>query len=176
MKLVVVDMQKGLVIDELYSYDKLIKNVTKLIETARKNKVEVIYIQHDDGEGSGFTEGDTDFEIADEVQPKKNEKIFVKTKRSCFSNIAFEEYLEDNNESDLMIVGLQTEFCIDATVKSAYEKGYSVYLPHEGNSTFDNDFISGEKTYKFYNEWIWPGIADCISMTKAIKLLEGKNK
>ncbi len=176
MKLFVVDMQKGLATDELYSYDMLIKNATKLIEVARKNKVEVIYFQHDDGEGSGLSQGDVDFEIVDLIKPRKNETIFIKTKRSCFSNKSFEEYLEDNNESDLMIVGLQTEFCIDATVKSAYEKGYSVFLPHEGNSTFDNDFISGEKTYKFYNEWIWPGIAKCITIKEAIKLLETTKK
>lgn len=174
MKLLVIDMQKGIVIDELYSFEHLVKNIVKLIDCARKNKVEVIYVQHDDGEGSGFSQGDADFEIAEQVKPKKNEKIFVKTARSCFSNKLFQEYLEDNNESELMIVGLQTEFCIDATVKSAVEKGYKVYLPIGCNSTFDNDYLSGEKTVKFYNEWIWPGIAECISVTKAIKLLSAK--
>ena len=174
MKLVVVDMQKGLVVDGLYFLSSFVKNVSILIDAARKNKVEVIYIQHDDGEGSGLSIGDKDFEIADQVKPKKNEKVFVKTARSCFSNKLFEEYLEDNNESELMIVGLQTEFCIDATVKSAFEKGYKVYLPHGTNSTFDNDYLSGEKTIKFYNEWIWPGIAECITVKKALKLLDNK--
>ena len=36
-----------------------------------------------------------------------------------------------------MIVGLQTEFCLDATVESAFDRGYKVYLPHGTNSTFD---------------------------------------
>ena len=174
MKLVVVDMQKGLAVDGLYSFDLFIKNVITLIEAARKNKVEIIYIQHDDGEGSGLSQGDKAFEIADQVKPKKNEKTFVKTARSCFTNKLFEEYLEDNNESELMIVGLQTEFCIDATVKSAVEKGYKVYLPQGTNSTFDNDYLTGEKIVQFYSEWIWPGVAECISMKKALKLLDNK--
>lgn len=176
MKLIVVDVQKGLVVEDLYAYEHFVKNVAKLIDCARKNKVEVIYIQHDDGEGSGLSEGDEAFEIADKFKPKNNEKTFVKKVRSCFSNKMFEEYLEDSNESELMIVGLQTEFCLDATVESAFDRGYKVYLPHGCNSTFDNDYLSGEKTYKFFNEWIWPGIAECITVTKAIKLLEGKNK
>ena len=143
-------------------------------DSARKNHVEVIYIQHDDGPGSGFSIGDEAFEIADAVKPKKNEKVFVKKVRTCFSNKLFEEYLEESNDTELMIVGLQTEFCLDATVESAFDRGYKVYLPHGTNSTFDNDYLSGEKTYKFFNEWIWPGIAECITMKKAMKLLDDK--
>lgn len=90
MKLIVVDMQKGLVVEDLYSYDSFVKNVCKLIDCARKNKVEVIYIQHDDGEGSGLSEGDEAFEIAEQVKPKKGEKVFVKKVRTCFSNKMFE--------------------------------------------------------------------------------------
>ena len=116
MKLIVVDMQKGLVVEDLYSYDSFVSNVSKLIDCARKNKVEVIYIQHNDGEGSGLSEGDEAFEIADAVKPKKNEKVFVKKVRTCFSNKLFEEYLEESNDTELMIVGLQTEFCLDATI------------------------------------------------------------
>ena len=77
MKLIVIDMQKGLVVEDLYSYDSFVKNVCKLIDCARKNKVEVIYIQHDDGEGSGLSEGDEAFEIADKFKPKNNE-IFIR--------------------------------------------------------------------------------------------------
>ncbi len=174
MKLIVVDMQKGLVVEDLYSYDSFVANVSKLIDCARKNKVEVIYIQHDDGEGSGLSEGDDAFEIAEQVKPKKGEKVFVKKVRTCFSNKMFEEYLEESNDTELMIVGLQTEFCLDATVESAFDRGYKVYLPHGTNSTFDNDYLSGEKTYKFFNEWIWPGIAECITMKKAMSLLVNK--
>ena len=37
--------------------------------TRRENDVEVIYVQHDDGPGSGFSAGDEDYEIADQVAP-----------------------------------------------------------------------------------------------------------
>ena len=78
MKLIVIDMQKALLDDELYNLNGLLENISKLIETARKNRVEVIYVQHDAGEGSGFSVGDEAFEIADEVAPIAGEKIFVK--------------------------------------------------------------------------------------------------
>ena len=55
MKLLVVDVQKGITNDRLYAYESFLSNITGLIDTARKNNVEVIYVQHDDGPGSGFS-------------------------------------------------------------------------------------------------------------------------
>ena len=70
-------------------------------------------------------------------------------------------------------MGLQTNFCIDATVKSAFERGYKVIVPQGANSTFDNDYMSGEETYKYYNDMIWPKrFATCVSVDEAIKLMQ----
>lgn len=174
MKLLVIDIQKGITDERLYAFESFISNTIKIIETARKNNVEVIYVQHDDGPGSGFSIGDRDFEIADQVAPRDGEKIFYKTINSAFGNKELTKYLEQSNEKDLMIVGLQTNFCIDATVKSAFERGYNVIIPQGTNSTFDNDYMDGETTYRYYNEMMWPKrFAKCLSMEEAIEILEG---
>ena len=55
MVLLVVDTQKALVNDELYNYNEFIDNIQLLIKKARENNVEVIYVVHDDGIGSGLT-------------------------------------------------------------------------------------------------------------------------
>ena len=80
---------------------------------------------------------------------KENEKIFIKTINSCFGNNDLANYLRESKEKDLMIVGLQTNLCIDASVKSAFERGYRVIIPKGTNSTFDNDYMDGETTYKY---------------------------
>ena len=173
MKLIVIDVQKGITDERLYDFDGFIRNVTNIIDAARKNNVEVIYVQHDDGPGTGFSFGDKDFEIADQVAPKENEKIFIKTINSCFGNNDLANYLRESKEKDLMIVGLQTNFCIDASVKSAFERGYKVIVPKGTNSTFDNDYMDRETTYKYYNDMMWPErFASCISVDDAIKMIE----
>ncbi|ADL33320.1 hydrolase isochorismatase family [Butyrivibrio proteoclasticus B316] len=173
MKLIVIDVQKGITDERLYDFDGFIRNVTNIIDAARKNNVEVIYVQHDDGPGTGFSFGDKDFEIADQVAPKENEKIFIKTINSCFGNNDLANYLRESKEKDLMIVGLQTNFCIDASVKSAFERGYKVIIPKGTNSTFDNDYMDRETTYKYYNDMMWPErFASCISVDDAIKMIE----
>ena len=173
MKLIVIDMQKALMDDELYNLNGLLENVAKLIETARENGVEVIYVQHDAGPGTGFSAGDEGFEITDEVAPRPGEKVFVKTINSCFGNKDFAAYLEASKEEDLMIVGLQTNFCIDATVKSAFERGYYVAVPEGAHSTFDNPYMTGETTCAYYFHEVWPGLfADCVSMDDALEMLK----
>ena len=173
MKLIVIDVQKGITDERLYDFDGFIRNVTSIIDAARKNNVEVIYVQHDDGPGTGFSFGDKDFEIADQVAPKENEKIFIKTINSCFGNNDLANYLRESREKDLMIVGLQTNFCIDASVKSAFERGYKVIIPKGTNSTFDNDYMDRETTYKYYNDMMWPErFANCISVDDAINMIE----
>ena len=99
-----------------------IKNVTYIIDAARKNNVEVIYVQHDDGAGTRFSIGDKDFEIADQVAPIAGEKVFIKEINSFFGNKELTEYLEKSDDKEVMIIGLQTNFCIDASVKSAFER------------------------------------------------------
>ena len=171
MILLVVDMQKGIVDEELYAYDTFMERTVRLIDAARKNHVEVVYVQHDAGPGSGLTAGDSGFEIADQVRPEPGEKVFVKTINSCFGNQDFKAYMERQEDKRLMIIGLQTNYCIDATVKSAFERGYEVIIPEGSNSTFDNDYMTGETTVRYYNEDVWEEIADVVSMEEAVELL-----
>ncbi len=173
MKLIVIDIQKGITDERLYDFDGFINNVTNIIDTARKNGVELIYVQHDDGPGTGFSVGDKDFGIAEQVAPRAGEKIFVKKINSFFGNKELAEYLEKEDDKDVMIVGLQTNFCIDASVKSAFERGFRVIIPEGTNSTFDNSYMDAETTYRYYNEMMWPKrFAECVSLEDAIGMLE----
>ena len=172
MVLIVVDMQKGLVAEDLYAFDTFMERSVRLVDTARKNNVEVIFVQHDAGLGSGMTVGDEDFEIVDQITPKEGEKVFTKTINSCFGSKQFKEYLENLDDKRLMIVGLQTNYCIDCTVKSAFERGFEVIIPEGTNSTFDNDYMTGETTVRYYNEDVWEELVEAVTFEEAIALLE----
>ena len=176
MKLIVIDMQKALMDDELYDFEAFLDRVVKTVRTAREHGIEVIFVQHDAGAGTGFSVGDEAFEIADEVAPLPGEKVFVKTINSCFGNMDFTAYLEGAKDKTLMIVGLQTNFCIDATVKSAFERGYRVIVPEGCNSTFDNPYMSGETTCAYYFNEVWPDLfADCVSTDEALAMIREQN-
>jgi len=174
MVLLVIDIQKGITDSRLYNFDVFLRETRRIIDAARANNVEIIYVQHDDGPGTGFSIGDVDFEIANQVAPYVSDKIFIKNINSCFGNKDLVNYLQELEDKSLMIVGLQTNFCIDATVKSAFERGFKVIIPKETNSTFDNDYMDGETTYRYYNEMMWPKrFAQVVSVDEAISMMNG---
>ena len=63
MILLVIDTQKGITDERLYAFEKFKNNIKLLISEARKHKVEIVYVRHDDGPGTGFSVGDEEFEI-----------------------------------------------------------------------------------------------------------------
>ena len=171
MILLVIDMQKGLVDEDLYAFDTLMDRTARLVDSARKNNIEVIFVQHDAGPNSGMSKGDEAFEIIDQIAPKEGEKVFIKTINSCFGNNGFRNYMEQQEDKRLMIIGLQTNYCIDCTVKSAFERGFEIIIPEGTNSTFDNDYMTGETTVRYYNEDVWEELVDAVSFEEAIDML-----
>ncbi len=171
MVLLVIDVQKGITDERLYNFHEFINNIKDLIAEARIHGVEVIYVQHDDGPGTGFSIGDADFEIYDEVAPLPGEKKYYKSVNSCFSNKDLCKYLEDKKENTVIVSGLMTNYCIDASVKSAFDRGYKVIIPKGCNSTGSNDYMDSETTYKYYNDMMWPGrFAECIGTNEIFEI------
>lgn len=177
MVLLVVDTQKLITNDRLYMFDGFEKNVKALIGTARENSVEVIFVRHDDGKGNALSKGTDGFEIYDGFKPLGGEKIFDKTVNSPFRQTGLLEYLRGIGEKEIIVVGLQTDYCIDAAIKCGFEHGFKMIVPEYCNTTFDNDFMSAEKSYKYYNEFIWKNrYAECVSVNTALEMLNGRAK
>ena len=72
-----------------------------------------------------------------------------------------------------MICGIMTDFCINATVEAGFEHGLHMIVPAYANSTQDNEYMTREQAYHYYNEFLWPErYADCIPMDRALELLK----
>ncbi|WP_347493443.1 GNAT family N-acetyltransferase [Ruminococcus sp. HUN007] len=173
MVLLVVDIQNGITDDRLYAFDEFKKNTGTLISEARKNNVEVIFVRHDDGPGTGFSVGDDDFEIFKEFSPKLSEKVFDKNVNSAFyRTTGLLRYLQVKHVKKVMAVGLMTDYCIDATIKSGFENDFEMIVPEKCNTTRGNEYLDGENIYKFYNEKMWPGrYAKCVTMDEAVSMI-----
>lgn len=64
--------------------------------------------------------------------------IFDKNVNSAFKSTGLLEYLKQKEETEIIVVGLQTDYCIDATIKAGFEHGFKMIVPAGTNSTFDN--------------------------------------
>ena len=102
-----------------------------------------------------------------------NELIFDKTVNSSFKDTGLLEYLKQKEETEIIIVGLQTDYCIDATIKAGFAYGFKMIVPANANSTFDNQYMTAEQTYNYYNDFMWnKRYAEYISMKDVIEWMK----
>ncbi|MCB9017908.1 MAG: cysteine hydrolase family protein [Paludibacteraceae bacterium] len=143
--LIVIDIQndyfKGGAM-ELVGSDEAAANAEKVIEDFRKNKLPVIYIQHiSEYEGATFFLPNTDGnKINNSVKPAKNDKIIIKHYPNSFKNTELLEYLQKNKVEELVIVGMMTHMCVEATTRAASDLGYKCTLLSDACATRDVEY------------------------------------
>ena len=173
MKLLVIDVQSAICTPALYAYPTFTAHLQTLLCEARKTGTEVIYIRHDDGAGTAMTRGTEGFEIAAPFAPQQGERIFDKTVNSPFRSTGLLEYLRESGEDTLILTGLQTEYCLDAAVKCGFEHGFRILVPSYANTTFDNEHLTAEQTYHYYNDFIWKGrYATCLPIAETVMRMQ----
>ena len=173
--LLVIDAQELITNERLYAFDNYIENVRQLIAESRKNGIEVIYVRHDDGEGQPLSKGNEGFDVCREFAPEAGERIFDKSVNSPFCDSGLLGYLRKKAVKRLIVTGLQTDYCIDATVKCGFERGFEMIVPEYCNSTFDNVFMTAAQTYRYYNDFIWQNrYARCVKMAEVLDMIRSK--
>ena len=111
--------------------EKTSLQIKKVLEVFRKNQMEVIHIKHNVQKNS---------EIHQNVAPRKGEKVITKTEANSFNGTNLNEYLQKKNISSLVITGMQTHMCVEATTRAAYDLGYKCFLISDGCTTKDLNF------------------------------------
>lgn len=153
--LLIVDVQNSLIKDNPYGKNLMLENITSLINLCRKKSVEIIYVRHNDPEDEDFKLNSPGWNIYRDIAPEQKDMIFDKCYNSAFKDTGLKNYLDSQGIKNIILVGMQTEYCIDATCKIAFEYGYNILLPENSITTFDSDFLTADKLNKFYYEEIW---------------------
>lgn len=116
-------------------------NAKKILEKFRKEKSLVIHIQHlSIREGAGFfIPNSFGAEIHDIVKPLENEKVIIKHFPNSFYQTELYQYLKDNNIEHLVILGMMTHMCVDTTVRSAKDLGFTIEIVGDACATRDQE-------------------------------------
>lgn len=175
--LLIIDVQNLLMENKPYNKKEFISNIKQLMIWAKQKEIEIIYVRHDDGEGSDLARNSFNWQIYKEIAPVSNEKIVDKIYNSAFKDTDLKNYLQKKQIKNLIITGMQTEYCIDATIKSAFDNNYDIILPHHCTTTFDNDFLPADRLLQYYEEKIWHNrFAKVCEVADIIKNNLNKNK
>jgi nicotinamidase-related amidase len=134
--LLVIDVQQALV-DELPAprRDAFLATLTALLERTRASAVPVIYVRADCSPDE-LIPGTPQWEIAGAIAPCAGEPIVDKRFRDAFRETNLADVLATLHVDHVVVCGIQTEYCVDATLREAERRGYRVTLVADGHATF----------------------------------------
>ncbi len=163
--LLVIDVQEALLDENPYNKAELIQNINTLIRLYRSKKHPIFFIRHDGGNGDTLAYGEDGWQIA-KAMDYKGESIIDKRFNSAFKDTNLESSLQALKINHLILAGMQTEYCVDATLKSAFEKGYQCVVVKGCTSTVDNPWLKADQLIDFYEQAIWPNYAEIIQVNE----------
>jgi nicotinamidase-related amidase len=130
-----------------------------VIREARERGIPLVYVRHQDA----FLRADTDgWRIADDVAPQPGDPIVEKRFRDAFRETNLAEVLDILGVGHLVVCGMQTEFCIDATVREGERRGYRMTLIGDAHATYDTDDLTEQQIVAFVNRVSADGVASVV--------------
>jgi nicotinamidase-related amidase len=142
--LIIIDIQndyfdKGTM--QLVGSDKASNNAKLILEHFRKNNLPIIHVQHIAATPTAtfFLPNTKGVGIHDNVKPLEQEKVIAKHYPNSFRETELLDYLKDKNITDLVICGMMTHMCIDATVRAAKDFGFNIILIGDACATKDQE-------------------------------------
>lgn len=150
--LLIIDVQKGLCAGEEACFDSqgLIRTINELSARARAVGLPVILIQHEELDGP-LTYGAAAWQLADGLVTGADDLRVRKTRPDAFYQTDLLTLLQARLVDRVVICGLQTDYCIDATVRQAHALGYEVVLAADAHSTMDNGSMAAEQIIADHN-------------------------
>ncbi len=116
------------------------ENAGKLISHFRKKNAPIIHIQHispDPAKMPFFIAGTVAADIHKNVTPSAEEKVIQKHFPNSFRATELLEYLKTNQITELVVVGMMTHMCIDATTRAAVDFGFQCTVIGDACATRD---------------------------------------
>jgi nicotinamidase-related amidase len=115
---------------ELEGADAAGSRASIAIRSFRERKLPVIHVRHVSVRPGAtfFLPGTRGAEIHASVQPASGETVIEKNFPNSFRNTALRDALEKQGIKNLVVAGMMTHMCVDASVRHAADLGYKVTL------------------------------------------------
>ncbi|MDP4240625.1 MAG: cysteine hydrolase family protein [Bacteroidota bacterium] len=123
----------------LVNAEQACENARLALDYFRKMHLPVIYIQHvaTKPDATFFLPDTAGAEIYHRVTPAGQEKVIVKHFPNSFRETELLRFLLENGITDLVICGMMTHMCIDATTRAAKDLGFNCTLLGDACATKD---------------------------------------
>jgi nicotinamidase-related amidase len=109
----------------------------QLLELFRREQKPVYHVQHisSRSDATFFLPGTPGAEIHETVRPLPGEPVITKHLPNSFRGTGLLERLKEDRIDSLLICGMMTHMCVDATVRAAFDLGFACTLVHDACAT-----------------------------------------
>jgi nicotinamidase-related amidase len=131
---------------ELEGADAAVARAAQALGRFRKDQLPIVHVRHlSVRPGSTFfIPGTRGAEIHAAVAPKPGETVIEKNFPNSFRATGLQKHLENAGVKNLVVAGMMTHMCVDATVRQAADLGYAVTLLGDACATRAQSY-GGEK-------------------------------
>jgi nicotinamidase-related amidase len=154
--LLVIDLQVGMFNGEriapIHAGEALLARVQVLLSRARASGTRVVYVRHAGRSGHLLEHGTPNWRIHPAIAPLAGEVIVDKRTPDSFHQTTLMDELAATGVKRLIVVGAQTELCVDTTCRRAATLGFEVELVADAHSTWDNDTLNAEQIIRHTNQ------------------------
>jgi len=150
--LLIIDMQEALCSGRWAAHDiaGVVARVNTLAQAARATGAPVVFIQHEEAEGPMLADS-PGWQLHAGLHTQPQDVRVRKTACDSFHKTPLHAALQALRIDRLVVCGLQTEFCVDSTVRGALAHGYPVTLVADGHSTLDNGVLTAPQVIAHHN-------------------------
>ena len=151
--LLIIDVQTALCTGRYATFeaDAVIARINAVSAKVRAAGGLVVLVQHESAEDA-FAHGSLGWQLAPGLVVAEGDARVRKTASDAFYRTELNDLLHVKGIDRLIICGMQTEFCVDTTVRRALGLGYPVTLVSDGHSTLANRHLSAAQIVAHHNE------------------------
>ena len=174
--LLVIDVQIGIFTIpgfKIYEPEAFVSRVSRLVDRARELCIPVIFVQHHGAAGSPIESGTPGCEIHSAITPQDEEIVIRKDQCDAFLNTELSGILRSLDVATLVVCGMQSEYCVDTTCRSAFGLGYKVYLVEDAHTTGDSGALTGEQIVNHHNSTLGSAFVTLCKTDNAFQELTG---
>jgi nicotinamidase-related amidase len=118
-------------------------------------------------EGGAFRPGDWGTELIDEVKPGPGDVVLEgKRALSGFANTGLDQILQKNGIKNVACAGFLSNVCVEATTRSAYDRGYQVRVIKDATAS------GSKQNQEYVEEQIYPILGGAMTVDEFIGELE----
>ena len=125
--LLIIDMQSALV-PELWRGEELADRIALVAARARNRGDPVLAIQQTGPAGTPFDPGNPGWQLSPRLQLHGDDLRLRKSATDSFFRTNLAKLLTERGVDTLVVTGAATDYCVDATARSALSQGFDVIL------------------------------------------------